>query len=34
MQNDIIRCEFEKIREEFGDEAFEVNKKRLFDFIK
>ncbi len=34
MQNDIIRKEFEKIEQEYGEDAFEENKKRLFAFIK
>lgn len=29
MKNEIIKNEFEKVRETFGDEAFELNKKNL-----
>lgn len=34
MKNDIIREEFEKIREQYGEEAFELNKLSLLNFIK
>jgi len=34
MKNEFVREEFEKIREEFGEEAYELNKMSLINFIK
>lgn len=34
MKNDIIRQEFESIRNVYGEEAYELNKLALLNFIK
>ena len=34
MKNEIIREEFDKIRESYGDDAYELNKLSLLSFIK
>ena len=34
MKNAIVKEEFEKIRQEFGEEAYELNKMSLISFIK
>lgn len=34
MKNEIIKEEFDKIREAYGEEAYELNKLSLLNFIK
>jgi hypothetical protein len=34
MKNEIIREEFDKIRELYGNEAYELNRMSLLSFIK
>ena len=34
MKNEIVREEFARIRESYGEEAFELNKLNLLDFLK
>jgi hypothetical protein len=34
MKNDIIRAEFEKLQQAYGEEAFEENRNELVKFLK